>query len=129
MQICSVNLPLRLTDRPFDRKVRDGMSSAFALVRRILGRSAPEAETTLHLDYQPEVDLLFAWFDEPQPAKNIEVEPGVYIRVAPEAKRVVGIEILDCAARFNLSPDSINRSFVQEKLREYSAPALAALQG
>jgi uncharacterized protein YuzE len=79
----------------------------------------------LHVDYQAQVDLLFAWIGEPQKAKNIEVEPGVYVRVLPETKRVIGIEILDCAARFQRTPESIDRSFAEAKLKEYGPAALA----
>jgi uncharacterized protein YuzE len=78
----------------------------------------------LHVEYQPQVDLLFVWIGEPQKARNIEVEPGVYVRVSDE-KRVVGIEILDCAVRFHRSPESIDRQFAEAKLREYAPVALA----
>ena len=45
-------------------------------------------------------DLLFAWIGEPQAARNVEVEDGIYVRVNPETREVVGIEVIDCAARF-----------------------------
>jgi uncharacterized protein YuzE len=100
------------------------MSNGIGLVRRILGMGTHAAEETLRFDYQPEGDLLFAWLGEPQAAKNIEVEPGVYVRVA-ETKRVIGIEILDCAARYDVSPKAITAAFVEDKIRKYSQPALA----
>ena len=87
------------------------------------GLSTPPSEE-LHVDYQPQVDLLFAWVGEPQKARNIEVEPGVYVRVS-ETKRVVGIEILDCSVRFERTPDSIDRAFAESKLKEYGPLALA----
>ena len=43
-------------------------------------------------DYQPDVDLLYAWVGEPVVAENVEVEPGIYVRVSPTSRQVVGIE-------------------------------------
>lgn len=98
--------------------------SPFGLVKRMFSGVTPHSEDTLHVDYQPQVDLLFAWRGHPRKARNVEVEPGVYVRISDE-KRVVGIEILDCAARFDRTPESIDSSFVEAKLKEYTPAALA----
>lgn len=102
------------------------MSNAFAAIRRWLHPGTPSIDH-VQFDYQPEVDLLFAWVGDPQPAENIEVEEGVYVRVLPNAKRVVGIEVLDCATRFRRSPESIDVNFAQHLLNEYSPRALEQL--
>lgn len=79
----------------------------------------------LKCDYQPEVDLLFAWIGDPEPAENIEVEPGVYVRIAPSTGTVVGIEVLDCAERFGREPASIDTGFAETLLARFTEPALA----
>lgn len=78
----------------------------------------------IHFDYQPEIDLLFAWIGEPQRAENVEVEPGVYIRVEPSQRRVVGIEVIDCAARFRREPATIDATFAKTLIDVFSKPAL-----
>jgi hypothetical protein len=100
------------------------MGNPFAAISRWI-HSGNDSVDHIHIDYQPEVDLLFAWVGEPQAAENIEVEPGVYVRVLPNAKRVVGIEVLDCATRFRRRPEAINAAFAHHLLTEYSARALA----
>lgn len=78
-------------------------------------------------DYQADVDLLYAWIGEPQAAENIEVEPGIYVRVVPATKQVVGIEVIDCAERFQLQPASIDAAFAEKLLARFTAPALERL--
>src|SRR5580700_5911030 len=82
----------------------------------------------IQLDYQADVDLLFASIGLPEPARNVEVAPGVYVRVAPAGDRVLGIEILDCAARFHVDPSTVDQAFVEQKLREFGHLALAKAQ-
>jgi hypothetical protein len=98
---------------------------AISPARQISGR--PSA-LDVQVDYQADVDLLFAWIGHPEPARNVEVEPGVYVRVAPAGNRVLGIEILDCASRFHLDPASVDQAFVEQKLQEFGARALAQAQ-
>jgi uncharacterized protein YuzE len=78
----------------------------------------------IQCDYQPDVDLLFAWIGEPQSARNIEVEDGIYVRVNPETREVVGIEVLDCAARFHQDPASVDMQFAERLLQQYRQAAL-----
>lgn len=91
----------------------------------------PEGQTgsAIEMDYQADVDLLLAWIGQPEPARNVEVEPGVYVRVSPAGNRVVGIEILDCASRFQVEPSAVNPAFVEQKLRDFGACALAQVPG
>lgn len=81
----------------------------------------------LRFDYQPETDLLFAWIGQPQPAENVEVEPGIYVRVIPASKQVVGIEVLDCAERFQREPASIDGAFAKALIDAYTVSALQQL--
>jgi uncharacterized protein YuzE len=79
----------------------------------------------IQCDYQPEVDLLYAWIGEPEAAENIEVEPGIYVRVSPVRRQVIGIEVLDCSARFHREPSSIDAPFAERLIAQYSQAALA----
>ena len=74
----------------------------------------------IQCDYQPDVDLLYAWIGDPQPAENIEVEPGIYVRVIPETKQIVGIEVVDCAERFQCDPASINAAFAEALIARFA---------
>ena len=78
-------------------------------------------------DYQPDVDLLFAWIGEPQAAENVEVEPGIYVRVIPATKQVVGIEVVDCAGRFQAEASTIDAKFAEALIRRFTKPALERL--
>ncbi|OFW12994.1 MAG: hypothetical protein A3H29_13190 [Acidobacteria bacterium RIFCSPLOWO2_02_FULL_67_21] len=85
---------------------------------------ASQRSVGIRCDYQPDVDLLFAWVGDPQPAENIEVEPGIYVRVASSTGQVIGIEVLDCAERFGHEPDRIDAAFAKALLARFTAPAL-----
>src|SRR6266436_7578813 len=78
----------------------------------------------LRVDYQPDVDLLFAWLGHPKPAENIEVESGVYVRIDPQTQQVVGIEVLDCAERYQMDPASVDATFAQQLIEVFTRPAL-----
>jgi uncharacterized protein YuzE len=78
-------------------------------------------------DYQPDVDLLFAWIGEPQVAENVEVETGIYVRVIPATKQVVGIEVVDCAERFQTDPATIDAKFAEALIGRFTKPALERL--
>ena len=78
----------------------------------------------IHIDYQADVDLLFAWIGDPQPAENIEVEPGLYVRVSPSTRQVIGIEVLDCAERFQRDPSTVDAAFAKQLIEVFTAPAL-----
>lgn len=77
----------------------------------------------VHVDYDRDNDLLFAWVGEPQPAVNVEIRPGFAVRVANG--RAVGVEAVDCTALFSRQPNQINRAFVQSLLAEYGPKAVA----
>ena len=81
----------------------------------------------LRFDYQPDTDLLFAWIGQPQPAENVEVEPGIYVRVIPATKEIVGIEVIDCAARFQRDPANIDGAFAKLLIDAFTKSALEQL--
>jgi hypothetical protein len=70
------------------------------------------------------VDLLFAWLGDPQPAENIEVEPGIYVRVASATGQAIGIEVLDCAERCGQDAASIDAEFAAALLDRFTDRAL-----
>jgi uncharacterized protein YuzE len=78
----------------------------------------------IHCDYQPDVDLLFAWIGEPKAAENIEVDEGIFVRVDPDTRTVVGIEVLDCAARFRKPPAAVDTQFAERLIEQYRQAAL-----
>jgi hypothetical protein len=84
----------------------------------------PSQAVGLQFDYQTDTDLLFAWTGAPERALNVEVEPGLYVRVTPDRDRVLGIEVLDCAARFGLDPAMIDSACVQGLLERFTSEAL-----
>jgi hypothetical protein len=97
--------------------------SPMALMRRIFSRTADE----FRVDYQSDADLLFAWSGEPRATDNVEVEPGIYVRVVPGTQEVVGIEVIDCARRFHVSPESIDSSFVAKLVDRFRDSARVGL--
>jgi hypothetical protein len=84
--------------------------------------SKPQADV-IHQDYQPDADLFFAWIGESRRAESVEVEPGIYVRVEPESRQVVSVEILDCAARFGLTAGP-TEGFGEQMLQRYRDAAL-----
>ena len=74
----------------------------------------------LHFDYQADIDLLFAWLGEPCAAENVEVEPGIYIRVSPVTREPVSIEVLDCAVRFQADSRKIDQGFAERIFNAYA---------
>jgi len=52
------------------------------------------------------------------------VEPGIFVRVSPATRSVVGIEVLDCAARFHLDPKTVDVRFAESLIERYRAAAL-----
>jgi uncharacterized protein YuzE len=107
---------------------REFKAMTFAL--KALSRPAQACEAPLRLKYEPDYDLLSAWLGTPQVADSVEVEPGLLVRISRETGKVVGLEIVDVAARFDVDPSRVREeSFVQGLLRNYASKALAAYAG
>lgn len=81
----------------------------------------------VNVDYDRDLDLLFAWVGEPQVAVNVEIRPGLAVRVANG--RAVGLEAVDCAAQFHRLPEQINQAFVRSLLHEYGPEAVRRATG
>lgn len=86
--------------------------------------TASQQAVGIRCDYQKDVDLLYAWIGDPEAAQNVEVEEGIYVRVSPRTRRVVGIEVLDCAARFHQDPSAVDERFAESLIERYKDAAL-----
>jgi uncharacterized protein YuzE len=78
----------------------------------------------LKLKYEAEYDLLSVWVTGPEPADNIEVEPGVYVRVSRSKGQVVGLEVIEATERLH-KPSQIlkNPTFARKLLEKYARRA------
>jgi len=97
----------------------------------IFGRNhdnAPPASTgRVHFKYDPGTDLLFAYVGANEPSFNVEVEPGVTVRISQASGRTVGLEVPDCSALFRVAPAAITRQFARELLEQYGPVAQSRL--
>lgn len=79
----------------------------------------------LTLKYEAEYDLLSVWVGAPQVADSVEVEPGLCVRVSRADHKVVGLEVVDAAARFNKDASVVrSQAFAQKLLNDYGRLAL-----
>jgi hypothetical protein len=77
-------------------------------------------DSGIRLRYEAEYDHLSVWVGEPTIADNVEVEPGLCVRVSRMDHSVVGLEVIDAAYRFHKDPETLrNPSFVLGLLRQY----------
>jgi uncharacterized protein YuzE len=53
----------------------------------------------LKFDYDEESDVLYAFFDEPEPAISSEELEGILIRRRPRTKKIVGFTIYNYSLR------------------------------
>lgn len=53
----------------------------------------------LKYSYDRMGDVLYAYIDEPRPAKSYEIEPGIILRLLPDTESIVGCTITHCAKR------------------------------
>ena len=78
----------------------------------------------LQLKYEQEYDLLSVWVGGPQVADSVEVEPGLCVRFSRDDHRVVGLEIVDAAARFHTNASVLRtQAFAQSLLERYGHAA------
>jgi uncharacterized protein YuzE len=82
----------------------------------------------LHSDYDPEADLLVARFGAPVEADTVVVDGDVAVRVSRETGQPVGIEVVDCAAKFRKDPSAITVAFARELLARYGHEASMMLE-
>jgi uncharacterized protein YuzE len=70
----------------------------------------------LSLDYDEEMDVLYASVGSPQEAVSDEVEPDILLRYVPPAREVVGITIMNFRRHF---PRADARNVVIKLLRKF----------
>lgn len=88
-------------------------------------KTNPRDPQMLRLKYEPDFDLLSVWVGQPQIVDNIEVEPGICVRVSRDHQRVVGVEIVDAAARLEKDATAFkSQSYAQRLLNKYGQMAL-----
>jgi hypothetical protein len=88
----------------------------------------PAASTgRVHLKYDPATDLLFAYVGDNEPSINVEVDPGVTVRISKTSGRAVGVEVPDCSALFHIKPAAITRQFARDLLARYGPIAQTRL--
>lgn len=108
----------------FTRLVRQPICS----VRDWMG--APMATTTrdsgIRLRYEREYDHLSVWVGAPTVADNVEVEPGVCVRVSRADRSVVGLEVIDAGHRFHKDQATLeNPAYARTLLQQYGPRAIA----
>lgn len=112
--------------RTFARFVRQQICS----VLHVFGAEPMQTQPSnraVRLEYEPEYDLLYVWVGPSEPADTVEVEPGVCVRLSRQDHRVIGLEILSAARRFNKDQRTVQTpAFAQSLLDRYGP--LAALQ-
>jgi hypothetical protein len=57
-------------------------------------------EKTLRFSYYPPSDELNIHFGEPRPAISKEIDDGVYLRLDPQTREIVGLTLLHFRRRF-----------------------------
>lgn len=97
----------------------------FCWVRPLFGGTVVTAESSvqtapLRLKYEPQYDLLSVWLNGPEPVDNIEVEPGVCLRVSRAHGGVIGLEMIEAAARLHKHPNVFkSASFAKNLIARY----------
>jgi len=61
----------------------------------------------LKVNYDPTGDVLYVSFDDPRPARSVEIEDGVFLRLDPDSEQPVGFTVVDFYKRFSEHPDNI----------------------
>lgn len=83
--------------------------------------------TSVRLKYERDHDLLSVWLRQvdPRHIDTVEVEPGVCVRLDEEG-RVVGVEVVDAAARLQKDASTLeNKAFAIALVRSYGRRVLA----
>jgi len=84
------------------------------------------ADSGLRLKYEREYDLLSVWLGAPRVVETVEVEPGVCVRVSEG--HVVGVEVVDAAARLHKDPIVLETpAYARLLMEEYGRIAINEL--
>jgi uncharacterized protein YuzE len=82
----------------------------------------------LHTEYDSDADLLLARFGAPAEADTVVIDGDIAVRVSRETGQPVGIEVVDCAAKFRKDPSAITAAFARELLARYGHQASVILE-
>jgi hypothetical protein len=81
----------------------------------------------LHVEYDADVDLLFARFGAPVDADTVVID-DVAVRLSRATGQPIAIEVADCAAKFHKAPSAITPAFARELLARYGHKASVMLE-
>lgn len=79
----------------------------------------------LHVEYDHEADLLLARFGAPAEADTVVIDGDVAVRLSRETGQPIGIEVVDCAAKFR---KAVTPAFARELLAHYGHEASEMLE-
>ena len=83
------------------------------------------SDGAIRLSYEREYDHLSVWIGGPTVADNVEVEPGLCVRVSRADRSVVGLEVIDAAYRFHKDPSILETpAFALTLLQQYGPRAV-----
>ncbi len=85
------------------------------------------SQNQLHAEYDAEADLLLARFGAPAEADTVVVDGDVAVRLSRETGQPIGIEVVDCAAKFRKDASAITPAFARELLARYGHEARVIL--
>ncbi|MBL1123421.1 MAG: DUF2283 domain-containing protein [Ignavibacteriae bacterium] len=54
---------------------------------------------TFKYDYDKEADVLYAFIGKPKPAKSVDYENGIVVRIDPNSGKYIGFTIVDYMKR------------------------------
>ena len=101
---------------------------AFAILRWFGLRPSRGGGGALTYTYDADLDYLIGHIGEPRPCLNVEVPPGVVIRISQDTHEIAGLEVVDCTALFGKKPIAVTHDFVANLLDTYGPQALSALR-
>ena len=94
-------------------------------LRKWTGLGARRSE--LYTNYDSDADFLLARFGTPTEADTVVADGDVAVRLSRETGEPVGIEVVDCAAKFQMDPSTITAAFARELLARYGWKARTIL--
>jgi hypothetical protein len=86
------------------------------------------AQQQLHAAYDAEADLFLARFGSPVDADTVVVDGDIAVRLSRETGEPIGIEVVDCAAKFHKDPSMMTPAFARELMAHYGHEARTILE-
>jgi|SRR5687767_9644629 hypothetical protein len=103
----------------FARSAAELLQRIFAPVER------PDGPDGFQWDYSCSDDVLSAWIGQPQPSDKVIVDKHVVIRISPQTRQVVGIDVLAASQRSGKWPGALNGAMARALLQQHGPAALA----